>query len=373
MIIFLDSTLGDNIDGFTNSEFNALEHIAQSACQGHHFVLIDGDLAKLLIGKLDKFSARASAFFRREYEFLSTSPRHLLDRSSVVIRVCNVDCIAVSSEKSQTIIQCPLRDLDSSTILQPVTLACEDLNDCELFAILANHYRSRLHLQAFQIRVTYANLGGSGAERVIPPLIREERIFLVITDSDKSFKEDKLGDSARSVCRTLNNTNHKLHAHIILNCREIENLLPDRVLQTIFAQNKRCLELLNKFTEANLYEPRLYGDFKEGITLQQLRNYALSANESMRTKFKDIEAEFLQHHNPLCMSDPECMNSECTCIVFPSNGGKESTIAKRSINELNRMNGRELWDELCSAHLQELNRVLSAIVFWGFASNPVRA
>ena len=190
MIILLDKTLGAYIDEFSDSEFNALEHIAQSACQGHHFVLIDGDLAKLLIGKLDRFSARASAFFRRAYEFLSTSPRHLVDRSSVVIRVCNIDSITVGYENSQTIIQCPLRDLDSSTILQPVTLACEDSTDCELFEILANHYRSKLHLQASQLRFTYANLGGSGAERVIPLLIRERRIFLVITDSDKSFESE---------------------------------------------------------------------------------------------------------------------------------------------------------------------------------------
>ena len=373
MIIFLDSTLGgDNIE-FSDSELNALELIAQSACQGHHLVLVDGKLAKSLMGELDKFSARASAFFKRQYERLSSSPRHLLRDSSVIINVCNDDCITASSVNSQTIIKCPLRNLDSSTILQPLTLACEDSYDCNFFLILANHYRSRLHLQAFEIRVTHAHCGGSGAERVIGELIREKKIFLVITDSDKSSPSDVLGRTAKAVSKTLNATQHKLYEHIILNCREVENLIPDRVLGHVFNQNPRCSELLHRFSEANLDAPRLYGDFKEGITLHQMRKFASAANESMQSIFTKIEDDSAQHLNSFCISHSECANSECMCIVFPSNGGKESTILKRSIIELKKMGGCELWDGICEAHLRELDRVLKAIVFWGLASNPIRA
>jgi hypothetical protein len=373
MLIHLDDSVASRFDRLTTSELNALELIAQAACQGMHLVLVDGDLSRALQNKLGSFSERSSAFFRRQHEGLATSPRQLLKDSPVVIRACIVSSISKETEGHQTIYKCPLSFFDSFTKLLPVTLASEDMYDFNVLVSLARYFRSKCRLQSFRTEFTPAHCGGSGAKRVIQKLLEEKKIFIVITDSDQSLPTEPLGDTARIVSREICRSQHILREHIILKCRELENLVPDCILANILKDLPRSADLILRLSRLNFETLRLYGDFKNGVTMLEIRQYISAAPAKLQNALKRSIVDSHETIDPFCLENEDCKYSSCSCYVLPANGGKACTILKRSVDALEAIQGQELWEGLCDSHLQEIERVLTCVVYWGLAGNPIRA
>jgi hypothetical protein len=373
MLIHLDDSVAPRVDQLTASELNALELIAQAACQGMHLVLVDGNLSRALQDKLGSFSERSSAFFRRQHEGLATSPRQLLKDSPVVIRACIVSCISKETEGYQTIFKCPLSFFDSFNKLLPVTLASEDMYDFNVLVSLANYFRSKCRLQSFRTEVTPAHCGGSGAKRVIQKLLEEEKIFIVITDSDQRLPTGPTGDTARIVNLEIHKSQHIIREHITLRCRELENLVPDCILAKILKDLPRSADLILRLSKLNFEAARLYGDFKNGITLLEVRQYISAAPVKLQGALKRSIVDFHETIDPFCLENEDCKYSNCRCYVLPANGGKACTILKRSVDALQAIQGQELWEGLCDSHLQEMERVLTSVVYWGLALSPIRA
>lgn len=200
---------------------------------------------------------------------------------------------------------------DSSFILG------ENVMDVNIYKALAlnylenNEYRNKILLK-------FNSLGGGGAEtanQYFYSCVHEKKFGICIVDSDKLYPEAKYGETAKKV---LNYQNKGIGEIVILEMRELENMIPIEIFEKLFCHNPDSLfnvfEDINIFREfynfvdlkygmktKNLFDPNCYNYWKEilsQIKFQNLcegcKNNCLNSGELLENiKNKTIDKDIL--------------------------------------------------------------------------------
>lgn len=161
-------------------------------------------------------------------------------------------------------------------------LLAENLNDCTFYERIAAYYCLKHGIKGIQICFHHENGGGNTICDVLRKCVQKEKEFtLCIIDSDKKHgvsdeypNEPARGDTfcraSRVSTELLKDTDLPPHALKPLDVHEVENLIPQQVLEQIQKElpaMDRGLDLLEKLRKIECGSPILYYDFKMGFPL----------------------------------------------------------------------------------------------------------
>ena len=147
--------------------------------------------------------------------------------------------------------------------IQPTFFLCESFNDVRFYKFLVKNYYYGSHISSFDL------CGGGGAiAEFYKKIRRKDCISLTIVDSDRFFPGSALGPTAEG-CKKVN-TKPCATAHLhILDCREVENLIPINSLQFLSIGRAGRL-FIQKLHHCKRLDFLKFYDLKCGITKGQI-------------------------------------------------------------------------------------------------------
>ncbi|MEQ9485056.1 hypothetical protein [Coleofasciculus sp. F4-SAH-05] len=278
----------------------------------------------------------------------------------------------ICSDSGKTVIKIPPKFFNDSEIIQKTILLCENTHDAVLYETIAKVY---LIWNNIKIQLACEHRGGGGstiATEYSKIKQNQNRFCLCLVDSDQFAPNGSLGDTAKLIKNQANS--NKINAgFIILDVREIENLIPISILSDLpeLSQSKERQAALKVLEEIKNNDLRLFLDIKEGVILQNI----ISKTDANVCKFWQNsipnEPNILGRIDIHCLSDWVCnSSSQCTCHVSLGLGKNilDNTISwleKKSLHKVANMvepSLRSQWENLG----QEITN-------WCFAHKPIRA
>lgn len=380
MFIEIDLDLGNLGNDFTPLQIDALSNLARSGREGRHIIVALREDC-LFLSKLDSLSQRDRSYYRTIASRLSTI-YPIKNRLTTQIYVKRNIAASKSTNGANNILSLPLEHFSDSRTTESTRLVCENLDDCyvytELYGVWGN-------LNRLNIRCSFEpeHGGGNTISRLAERHINEGyRLALILTDSDRDFKEDKLGATANDVENKIRKNAPILVSHTHLNVRELENLLPDEVYTEHIHQNYKdhrdAMEAIGELSIRSFKEARLYIDLKNGLKLHKLLRLADSEKPCCQATWEPILREargtsiYNKNVSQTCIKDSTCKmgnHADCTCYVVGR--GRDDTLEiSRTI--LPRL-GRQWCKNLCPELSIEFDRIMEELLNWGCSLSRMSA
>lgn len=272
MIINLDDSLlvkAENND-FSQDEIRCFNSICTSRVRGFHFVLGSRKLLTLL-SKSSCFCGDTQSIFRIIYND-QTRWYHLLNDFSFSINIISdlIDPFSIESEGKIKFCVSLSYFLDYSLDLKP-NIISENLIDAKFYEAMVKSYLCFKNVTG--IALVYKNVlgGGSTTHDVINEIYSSlDGISFSILDRDNTSPYVDIGETAKKVINNIPDNN--LARYHIMGYRELENLIPSKILSDIFKNNRAQLIKLDFYKKIrtliiNGESPIKYIDFKKGIKL----------------------------------------------------------------------------------------------------------
>ncbi len=213
--------------------------------------------------------------------------------------------------------------------------------------------------------------GGHAIDDVIRDTLTDHSPALCIVDSDMdSPNATALGQTAHDAQKSYNKYGHEKSCFVILNARELENLLPDLILEGVWPSETRLrTSIIRHLSRDDSGDLRLFIDIKRnGLRLanifESLRGkvnyFSFVSDPSLFPSIKDD-----------CRTITLCRLADaCECSLLAPLG---RSALDSSVELIQREKLTSLLDGLCDVHKKELHRVLQLIVDWGVAAPRVTA
>lgn len=181
---------------------------------------------------------------RRQRAVLSEAARHLrgltyprvqpeLLSDAVVVTGPNGEHPLPDTWRGPPPIRLPMNDA-TRLLGQRTLLGAENSADAEWFGLLGRAW-ALYHRQDSQLAVETRGLGGGAAADETKSSLRQDRITLVILDSDRDHADASLGSTAAKVLKEVRETLEPNTPRWIevLQAREVENLLPQALVERL--------------------------------------------------------------------------------------------------------------------------------------------
>lgn len=211
------------------------------------------------------------------------------------------------------------RFIESSNI-QKSTLLCENINDADIYNIMALTYiEDRNISENISLKNKVENGGGNTTAAVFKRKISDnEELCICLLDSDKRYPSDlKMGETAKRLKRLCHEMlTPKYLYYIESRCKELENMLP---LDFYFLKyqpdiNKKDIfpdiDIMNEIDDNLIY----YFDLKNGLTYFDIIDYPDWSNLNTASFIKQNE---LLHHRQEIVK-----KSKCNCKIINGFGTK---------------------------------------------------
>lgn len=248
-------------------------------------------------------------------------------------------------------------------------LLAENTRDADMFKIAAAHSLIINRTgTAFQIAV--ANGGGAETPRVLQMEVDGKRNFvLCITDSDRQCPTAQ-GNRTSAECSKISAGNEWVSSHLMLEERELENILPANLIEdTLIALgDDGQLEKLDQLRRVCEVDPRAwsYFDLKEG-----------TPNKVMFGGCSQFWSAFKDHPvcrarvNEACVAAGGCAVERCGCQIAPSLGARivEHVMHYLSLNSTHASSRRAQ----TSANRQRWFEVGALVAAWGASAPKLRS
>lgn len=233
MIIKFNDSLTDLIKANNYHALDTLQQLADSCRYGNHYIIISNKLIKAL---------KSSAIHRYHYQFyVSHYKTNSIEFSSVVDLVeCYIEIF--HNEYNPPIdtkaIPIDIKDVNADKIRREAILIAEHVDDCNFYSknLVTVHTFPNKSISKLQVSFNYSNGGGSSVEAVFHDKINETTPLLCLVDSDKRHPDDK-ANASYSKCLNLNPPPY--FKVLMLHCTEIENLVPDNLIEAFFLKNRK--------------------------------------------------------------------------------------------------------------------------------------
>lgn len=162
------------------------------------------------------------------------------------------------------------RFLNSSKI-QKSTILGENEEDCLVYEIMAKEYIQYSKLSNnIVVKLKTENGGGNTIAPVLNRKITsDDEMCLCLLDSDKKYPSDtSLGQTSLRVLREVKpNLNPKYEFHIVQQCRELENIIPEGFYYKKYHSDQNKKEIFSKLDKLENINSELkyFLDMKEGL------------------------------------------------------------------------------------------------------------
>ena len=227
-----------------------------------------------------------------EYKHIIYASRQLLDRikkfqfinpanKSLIVYLLNhyIDIYSSMPKVNKTLIVVPSKSyfsardsqyyitLDNSHNLTQAKFSAENPKDYNFYINIFNFFNTN---SFYTINLENCSFAGSTAKEFLEVLDRDYNIVLAISDSDKNYKTDDLGDTAKIVKRFVDrHSGTSIMDYYILGVREKENLIPIDCYNLFSTKdNKTFLECINKC--CSKIEFMKFVDIKDGYKLKHI-------------------------------------------------------------------------------------------------------
>jgi hypothetical protein len=389
MLILIDSSVVDDGDENTwdDETVVALDNLATAHREGKHLVIADRKTSK----KIARCS-RLSENKRNVYKHLcNQATQNFRSYPSVVKRYIEVKpCLKpqVVEKSGQKIIEVPPRFFNDSESIQKTILLCENLDDAVFYETIAKVYLIWKHRNVPIVCVCEPRGGGGNtiSSEYINIQKQKKRFCLCIVDSDKIAPDGKLGDTALGL-RKSDSTCTNTQA-FILDCREIENLIPNSILSELSSGNPQRLEALKILESSSVVEVRCFLDIKQGTRLKEIIDAKnLKVKDFWQLKLGLIP-NISERIDDWCQTHWQCSNNskkssknskksnknskeKCDCQI--SLGLGENTLSN-TVEYLKRINNpHEIARIVDRSMRSDWEKIGEVVMDWCIAESPIRA
>ena len=363
MLLYLSDCIIEKIDraGLSNDEQWSLNVIADCVRRGYHLVSGNRPVFDKLAA-LDGMDAKVSEIFRslgnRSAQF-----RNIFQSMSVYVNVCiNEGDYSFEEVDGVTRINVPLGLFAIREYAQPSILLMEHYNDMRIYSGVLDWYRSKYFGGGFSYNFERCNGNGGNTCHVFENLqSNNRRLTLCVTDSDKWSPDDGLGGTAKDV-NDINNPSIAVVEHLMLEVRELENLIPLSVLKVVKARSRSngiADELLSAFEQLideGRQDSLLYWDYKKGVICKKI-----TKSEAVLGFWDDIYSIAKSNFRRSCSRDV-CVDGSCDKAIFPSWPLQSETS---TYIEAESISYDDVTDRYLYPILDQLGRVLFS---WGVTS-----
>lgn len=287
MILYLDDNLIQLIKSNPTNQnlISAIENIATSRRLGRSFVLGSRSLIYDL-SKMPTLSLPARTIYSKIYSKLTTE-HQILTNFSFKCLVGDFPHVSYDFHDTTNTLKIPATLFhDPKLSLEPVLL-CENENDGKFYSLCAKHYAHSKGLRTYNIIFDYQGGGGNTTSDAFDSLQKQNnRIFICVCDSDKSFPHSSLGDTAKQTLEVYD-VKYDFSNLLILEYRMIENILPTTIIEKSVPGNppkQASVSILKEVESTPHSDMRYYLNFKKGLTLSD----ALKSNMHYWSHLIDI-------------------------------------------------------------------------------------
>ena len=365
MLIKLDDSLLSHMGALSLDEWSAFDLLGRCHGEGKHLLVVSRNLAKQLASCCDCLTPYSASIYRRIYQSSATCAFSIVDYPERFILVQKDENRTEKPSLGTNSIAMPLKWFGATDKIQSSYLICENLADCDVYTSLAKKYMQKISLRGINLSFRPRNGGGQTTERVFEALLKEHSLVVCIVDSDKSSHNSPLGQTARQVQKMYEKLKHDQSCLVILNARELENLLPDSVLESIWpSECSSKASIIRHLSDSDQGEARLYLDLKaKGLFLCDL----LCPIEETPQDLNHIATSgyFPDVHVDCCAFKICSSEGDCECKLLAPLG---ASALSKSIEIIQRSAHFILFQDLCEFHMDELERVLRLVIGFGLAS-----
>jgi len=372
MLILIDSSVVDNgaENTWDDETVLALENLAAARREGKHAVMAKRETLR----KIAQCS-RLSQFARQTYNKLFNESTQLQSYLSVVTRYIEIvnPCYEpeVVSNSGKQIVKVAPRFFKDSELIQKSMLLCENINDAVLYETIAKVY---LIWNNINVKIVGEHRGGGGntisSEYTNIQQVKK-RFCLCIVDSDKIAPDGNLGSTASLIQAQSDSTCINTQT-FILDCREIENLIPNSILSELCSGNQQRLKALRilENISSSAVEIRYFLDIKKGTMMEEIIN---ASNPKIKS-FWELKISLI---SPICSIDDWCQanwrcssnGGECKCKI--SLGFGENTLSN-TVEYLKQKSPHEIAKIVDKSMHSDWGKIAQVIMNWCIAGTPIR-
>jgi hypothetical protein len=373
MLILIDSSVVNNGDGNTwdDETVLALENIASARREGKHAVMAKRETLKKIYQ-----CCRLSQFARNTYNKLFNQSTQLESYLSAVTRYIEVvnSCREpeVVSYSGKQIIRVDPRFFNDSELVQKTVLLYENINDAALYETIAKVY---LVWKEINVKIVCEHRGGGGNTISLEYTNIQKlkkRFCLCIVDSDKIAPDGNLGSTASLIQAQSDSTCINTQT-FILDCREIENLIPNSILSELCSRNPERLKALKIFEDisSRAFEIRSFLDIKKGTRMKEVIN---ASNPKIKS-FWEVKISLIPNISSCiddwCQANWQCSNNsgECKCKI--SLGFGENTLSN-TVEYLKQKNPHEIAKIVDKSMHSDWGKIAQVVMNWCIAGSPIR-
>lgn len=293
---------------------------------------------------------------RREYY-------QIIDQLSVYCIVdFNFEGIDCRAYKNQFIIRMSYKHFLKTSNTEHVNLITEGKNDFDFYTIVAKYYSKKISPLNLGLGLNFCQGAGSQCKERFDDLTNAGEITLCILDNDKSHPTKGIGSTAKSFKDLDKEYNNNSLAYII-DVREVESLLPMRIIEQVLGENKvpkdiDNLDKIKAFKNANA-SFREYFDHKEGLSLKN----AIELDSTYGSYWLKILLTSSNFSSSPCLANETCYK----CHSCGKIEGLGDNILKKSLDYMNKLNLNSLNIE--PDILTHWKKIGELILSWGCIPN----
>ena len=382
MLILIDSSVVDDGDENTwdDETVVALDYLATARREGKHSVIANIETLKK-IAQCSRLSQKTRDIYTKLY---NRSPQNYKSYPSVVKRYIEIvkPCLEpqVVDSLGKKIIKVPPGFFNDSKLVQETILLCENSDDAILYETIAKVY---LIWKKFNAQIVCDRRGGGGntisSEYI--NIKQAKRCFcLCIVDSDKIAPDGKLGSTASGLPQS-DSTDCIKTQTFILDCREIENLIPNSILSELLSGNSQRLEALKILESPSVVEVRCFLDIKEGTRLKEIIDETNPKIKEFWQLKLGLIPNISQRIDDWCQTHWQCSknskksskNSKEKCECKISLGFGDHTLSD-TVKYLKRINNpHEIARIVDRSKHSDWEQIGQVVMDWCIAESPIRA
>jgi hypothetical protein len=426
MLILIDSSVVDDGDENTwdDETVVALDYLATARREGKHSVIANRETLKK-IAQCSRLSQKTRDIYTKLY---NRSPQNYKSYPSVVKRYIEIvkPCLEpqVVDSLGKKIIKVPPGFFNDSKLVQETILLCENSDDAILYETIAKVY---LIWKKFNAQIVCDRRGGGGntiSSEYINIKQAKKCFCLCIVDSDKIAPDGKLGSTASGLFQSdkiapdgklgstasglpqsdkiapdgkLGSTASGLPQSdstdciktqtFILDCREIENLIPNSILSELLSGNLQRLEALKILESISVVEVRSFLDIKEGTRMKEI----IDKKDSKADEFWQLKLALIPNISARidnwCQTHWQCSKNtkkisnnskkssknskeECECEI--SLGFGKNTLSD-TLKYLEEKNPHEIAKIVDRSKHSDWEKIGQVVMDWCIAESPIRA
>jgi hypothetical protein len=394
MLISIHSSVVD--DGHENTwdyeTVSALEYLATARHEGKHSVIANRETLNK-IRHCSRLSQRAKDVYTKLFH---DSTQNYRSYPSVVNRYIEI----VKPEppvldNSNKIIKVGPGFFNDSKLVQETILLCENSDDAVLYKTIAKVY---LIWKNFNAQIVCDRRGGGGntiSSEYINIKQAKKCFCLCIVDSDKIAPDGKLGSTASGLPQSDSTASGLPPSDstciktiiFILNCREIENLIPNSILLELLSGNPERLEALKILESISVVEVRSFLDIKEGTRMKEI----IDKKDSKVDEFWQLKLALIPNISARidnwCQTHWQCSKNtkkisknskkssknskeECECKISLGFGKNTLSDTLKYLEEKNPHEIAKIVDRSMRSDWEQIGQV---VMDWCIAESPIRA